>query len=56
MKMVIWILCVFAAALIMTLFRAAGIVLGAIPTAIIGGGAIYLANVLCKMWDEKHPK
>ena len=56
MKILFWILCVFAAAIIGAMFKMGGIMLGAIPSAILYGGAIWLANRLCKKWDENHPK
>ena len=56
MKIVIMLLCFFALAIIQTALRASGIVLGAIPTALLFAGAVWLANVLGKKWDENHPK
>ena len=52
MKVLIWILCFFANALITTLIKAGGIILGVIPTALMVGGTLWLARTLCKKWDE----
>jgi len=52
MKVLIWFLCFFANALITMLFKLNGVILGAIPTAILLAGAIWLSRTLCKRWDE----
>lgn len=52
MKVLIWFLCFFADALITTLIKNSGVTLGAIPTAILFGGTLWLARTLCKKWDE----
>lgn len=52
MKVLIWILCFFANALITTLIKEGGIILGGIPTALMFGGTLWLARTLCKKWDE----
>lgn len=52
MKVLIWILCFFANALITTIIRGRGVILGAIPTVILYGVTIWLARTLCKKWDE----
>lgn len=52
MKVLIWILCIFANALITTLLKEAGILLGGIPSALLFGGSFWLAHKLCKKWDE----
>ena len=52
MKVLIWFLCIFAYALITTLIKEAGIILGAIPTVILYGATFWLARTLCKKWDE----
>ena len=51
MKILIWILCIFANALISTVLRQSGILLGAIPTMIFFGGTLWVARFLCKKWD-----
>lgn len=56
MKVLIWIGCLFANALITTLFKENGIILGAIPTVLLYLGAVYLARTLCKLWDERNVK
>lgn len=52
MKFLIWFLCIFANALITTLIKDAGVILGAIPTVILYGATFWLARTLCKKWDE----
>ena len=52
MKVLIWFLCIFANALITTLIKEAGVILGAIPTVILYGATFWLARTLCKKWDE----
>ena len=52
MKVLIWILCIFANALITTILKESGILLGAIPTMILFGAMLWLARTLCKKWDE----
>ena len=52
MKVLIIFLCLFASALITTLIKEAGVILGAIPTAILYGATVWLARVLCKKWDK----
>lgn len=52
MKVLIWILCFFANALITTVLKESGILLGAIPTMILFGATLWLARTLCKKWDE----
>ena len=53
MKVLIWILCIFVNALITTIFKESGIILGGIPTIILYGVTIWLARTLCKKWDER---
>lgn len=52
MKFSIWFLCIFANALITTLIKETGVILGAIPTVVLYGATIWLAKTLCKKWDE----
>ena len=52
MKVLIWILCIFANALITTILKESGILLGAIPTMILFAGMLWVARTLCKKWDE----
>ncbi len=42
----------FVNALITTLIKEGGIILGGIPTALMFGGTLWLARTLCKKWDE----
>lgn len=56
MKILIWLLCIFANALITTLLKESGITLGAIPTMILFGAMLWLARTLCKKWDEHKGK
>lgn len=53
MKVLIWVLCFFANALITTIIKGNGVILGAIPTVILYGVTIWLARTLCKKWDER---
>ena len=52
MKFLIWFLCIFSNALITTLIKESGVILGAIPTVILYGATFWLARALCKKWDE----
>lgn len=56
MRALIWIGCIFANAIITTLFKQNGIILGAIPTVLLYLGAVYLARYLCELWDERKTK
>lgn len=53
MKFLIWFLCIFANALITTLIKETGVILGGIPTVVLYGATIWLARTLCKKWDER---
>ena len=53
MKVLIWVLCLFLNALITTIIKDNGVILGAIPTVILYGVTIWLARTLCKRWDER---
>ena len=52
MKFLIWFLCIFANAIITTIIKEAGVILGAIPTVVLFGATMWLARALCKKWDE----
>lgn len=53
MKALIWIGCMFVYALIQTLLKYEGVILGGIPTMILAFLLIFLpAPWLCKQWDE----
>ena len=53
MKVLIWFLCIFANALITTIFKQNGILLGAISTMILFAAMLWTARTLCKKWDER---
>lgn len=56
MKIVIWVLCILVYSAVSVLIREAGIVLGGIPTALLGLALVFgPAPALCKAWD-KHKK
>lgn len=48
MKFLIWFLCIYANALITTLIKEAGVILGAIPTVILYGATFWLARPFAK--------
>lgn len=48
MKVLIWFLCLLPVLIIQTEMR-----LGAIPTVLLTGGALWLATTLCKAWDKR---
>ena len=52
MKVLIWFLCIFANAVITTLIKESGVILGGIPTALLFLATFWLARTLCKKWDE----
>lgn len=52
MKILIWGGMIFAVSAITTALRMNGILLGAIPTMLIYGAALFLAGTLCKLWDH----
>lgn len=60
MKVLIWIVCYFVIALITTVLKENGVMLGGIPTIILWLLVFFLARRLCKFWDEhkasKRPK
>ena len=53
MKVLIWIGCCLIPIIVNTTFLEMGIRLGGIPTGLLYGGSIYLANKLCKKWDMR---
>ena len=52
MKVLIWIGCILAYAIIDSIFRLNGIRLGAIPAVILFSVDMWLARELCRKWDE----
>ena len=53
MKVLIWVVCFFVNALVTTIVKESGVILGAIPTVILYGVTIWLARTLCRKWDER---
>lgn len=51
MKILIWCVTMFLVAVIQTVLRINGVLLGAIPTALLYGGACALAKALCNALD-----
>lgn len=52
MKVLIWFLCIFGYALLMTLIQVSGgAALGGIPTLLLFWGMMWLAKTLCLQWD-----
>lgn len=56
MKVLIWVLCLFANAMITTIAKENGVILGAIPTVILYALAATLAQSLCGVWDKYKQK
>lgn len=53
MKFLVWFIALLIPAIIVNIARLSGILLGALPTFIIWGIAIFLARYICKSIDEK---
>jgi hypothetical protein len=51
MKILIWFGCIFMLSLITVLLKYAGVLLGFIPTFILGSLMFWTARTLCKKWD-----
>lgn len=51
MKVLIWFGCLFISSAIPVALRSKGILLGAIPTALLFAGTIWLAKTLSGVWD-----
>ena len=56
MKAVIWVVCVLVATGIQYAAKAGGVTLGAIPMALLYGVMVFIANVLSRKWDDRHPR
>ena len=57
MKALIWIGCAFAYGIVVSILRAAGIVLGAIPTVLLSLALVFLpAPALCRLYDQRREK
>lgn len=52
MKVLIWFGCLFILAVVQTMIRKAGILLGGLPTGLLVGATCWVAGILCKKWDE----
>ena len=53
MKVLIWIGCVFAIAIVQTFFIMNGVRLGAIPMVLLFLAGTKSAKALCKKWDGR---
>ncbi len=53
MKALIWVVCIFALAVIQTVLTESGIILGGIPTAILYGTTMYVARTLSSKVGKK---
>lgn len=53
MKVLIWFACAFVLSLITVSLKYAGILLGFIPTFILGSLMFWTASTLCKKWDKR---
>lgn len=56
MKTLIWLGCAVVAGIFSVLIDYAGIKLGAIPSIIVFFPFFWIADRLCKRWEEKHPE
>lgn len=56
MKLLIWVACAFVLSLITVSLKYAGILLGFIPTFILGSLTFWTARTLCKKWDKRKLK
>lgn len=57
MKIVIWVLCILVYSVVSVLIREAGILLGGIPTALLGLALVFApAPFLCRAWDKRKAK
>jgi hypothetical protein len=53
MKVLIWIVCFFCLAVVRLVAQYSGIILGGIPTALLFGLTWFIAQKLCKKWDQR---
>lgn len=51
MKALIWIGCFLGNAIIQTIIKDCGIILGGIPSALLFGATWFIATKLCNKWD-----
>lgn len=56
MKVLIWLLSALAYGIITALLNAKGIMLGAIPTWVLVGVILFVANTLCQIYDDHKKK
>ncbi len=56
MKVLIWLCCIFVVSGITVILKYAGILLGFIPTFILGFLMFWTARKLCKKWDDHKQK
>ena len=56
MKTVIWVVCVLVASGVVAFAKMNRVTLGAIPMALLYGATVFIANLLCRKWDESHPR
>lgn len=54
MKVLIWIGCLFAKGIVVTLLGYAGIILGGLPTVLLFVATCWLADTLCRKWDLRN--
>ena len=52
MKALIWIGCIFSLGLILALIRNSGVILGGLPSALLFGATLFIANYACKQLDK----
>ncbi len=52
MKVLIWCICLFSVSFFIQFLKVQGVLLGAIPTFLLYGGAFWLIRILCRKWDE----
>lgn len=53
MKVLIWFVSFFCMAVIQMIIKDSGIILGGIPTALLFGLTWFVAQKLCKIWDNR---
>ncbi len=52
MKVFIWCICLLSVSFFIQFLKVHGVLLGAIPTFLLYGAALWLIHVLCRKWDE----
>ena len=56
MKAFIWFMMILIAAVIVTVIKETGYIIGGIPAAILYGAMFFGARKLCQKWDEHKAK